>query len=45
VTAGLFAQRKLKNDGEGGGAWCEIAARVRCKSLLTKLNGREEGQD
>jgi hypothetical protein len=35
----------LKNDGEGGGAWCENAARVRCKSLLTKLNGREEGQD
>jgi hypothetical protein len=21
----------LKNDGEGGGAWCEIAARVRCE--------------
>ena len=34
----------LKNDGEGGGAWSEIAARVRCRSLLTKLNGREEGQ-
>ena len=46
--AGVFARDKLtglKNDGEGGGAWCEIAARVRCKSLLTKLNGREEGQD
>jgi hypothetical protein len=21
----------LKNDGEGGGAWCEIAASVSCK--------------
>ncbi len=32
----------LQNDGEGGGAWSEIAARVRCRSLLyqTEAEGK-----
>ena len=35
----------VKNDGEGGGAWCEVAARVCCRTQSTKAEERAGGLD
>ena len=32
----------VKNDGEGGGAWCEVAASVCCRTQQPKLR-KERG--